>query len=418
MRNYFKKSFSTGMLNVGGSALISAIFIPLIVQKLGLELYGKWTMVLIFSGFSNIADMGVSKAMVYLIPKHKEQKDINEIYSAGLIINNMLVLILGTICIAVYFSGINVWNTDKAISNELGNKLFIVGCFIACCSLATQFYRSIIEAFYKIYFVNIGFLLLTILNYIPIYLLSLHTKDVSYFIYSTALMYIVVLFFHILVFKLTCSVNFNIPHITIYKKIISSSAKFFSIGLLIGAVLPINRYLLIYISDDTQTYGAFDIALKIAMMANSFLSLFATPLLSIFSGYGKERLGEIKAILNRSLIWLGSAYLIGCSVFYIYGKNILQLLFKVETGDVFIATLVLIMGICLTGVSEPFYRAFLGLGTLRVPFGIKIVLVILNFIIILILFHFPPLYRIAFAIAISYGFTSILTVAIFRIRYL
>jgi len=110
--------------------------------------------------------------------------------------------------------------------------------------------------------------------------------------------------------------------------------------------------------------------------------------------------------------------MIGCFIFYIYGKTILQWLFKVEAVDVFISTLVLIMGICLTGVAEPFYRAFLGLGTLRLPFGIKIVLVILNFIIILILFDFPPLYRISFAIAISYGLTSILTVVSFKMKYL
>lgn len=417
MTGYLKKSYSTGMFNVAGSAVISAIFIPLIVQKIGLELYGKWALLFLIAGFSNIADFGISKSLVYLIPKQNNQHDSNKIYSAALIMNNLSVLTVAIICTTIYLLGINIWQAEQAFSIETGNKLFIYGSFIACCSLLTQFCRSILEAFYKIYIVNIGFLLLTLLNYIPIYLLTIYTDDINKLIYCTVIINIIILFFHIIAVNFLCKVSFIIPPIKIFKNIFSCSIKFLSIGLLISAILPINRYLLVYLSDDTKIYGAFDISIKIAMMANSCLALFATPLLSLFSGYGKERLNEIKSILKRSLIGLGGAYLLGCFTFFVTGKSVLQWLFKIDTGEVFISSLILIIGMCLTGVSEPFYRAFLGLGNLRFPFVIKTTLIVLNVCIIALLFNINPLHRISLAIAISYGLTSLVTIAAFKVKF-
>jgi O-antigen/teichoic acid export membrane protein len=413
LRDYFKKSFSTGILNVGGSAIITAIFIPLIVQKLGLELYGKWAMVFIFPSFSGIADMGISKAMVYLIPKQSNQDEINEIYSAGFVINSTLIILLSIICIFVYLSGVNVWNTEHAISKSFGDKLFITGSFIACCSLATQFYRSVLEAYYKIYYANIGFLLQTIVTYIPIYILAHYSKDITKFIYCTAAMYILIAFFHFFVMQYTCSAMFNFPRKNSFKKIFLISFNFFSIGLLISIVYPVNRYLLISLSDDTKAYGVFDIALKIAMMANSFLALFATPMLSIFSGYGSERISEIKSILNRSLVLLGAAYFFGCVTFYIVGEKLLQWVFKVQTGEVYIATFVLMVGICLTGVSEPFSRALLAIGRLRFIFNIKVSALAINLMIIVFLRKVFPLLRISLGIATAYIITSIVVMVYF-----
>lgn len=406
MKGYLKKSFGTGILNVVGSAVISVVFLPLILRKLGLEFYGLWSMLFLFTGLSGVADFGLSKSLVFLLPKEKHQKAIDEIFSAGLLVNMLVVLSVCCICGVLYLFKVNVWHTKQAFDQTQGIALFISGAFLLCVSLITNFFRSVLEANYKIYLVNIGFLLITALNYSSIYFLSFFTRDIYNYIYCSLSIYVVILAFHISATLWTCRVALTMPRKETFRTIGSVSIKFFSVDMLVASVMPLNRYLLIIFSGSTMVYGMFDVAMKISLMANSFLSLFGTPMLSLFSGYGNTRFREIRDLLRKTTLALICSYLFGCLLFYVMGKEILRVWFGIRSTDVYWIAFILLAGICLNGVAEPAYRAFLALGRLRFALKIKTMTILINLLLVIILFRLPPLYRIAFAISFSYAVTS------------
>jgi len=415
--NYLKKSISTGIGNIFGSALIAIICIPLIIQNIGMEKYGIWALLFIFIGISSIADFGISKSLVYFIPKQTIKEDINEIYSAGLFLNSVLLLFVAGVGIVIYLSGVDVWGNNQSLPYELGQKLILYGIIITCCSLVTSFYRSILEALYKIYIVNVGYLILTASNYISIYTLSLFTKKVEYFIICTTGVYVIIFLFHLLIIRFKIPVSLHIPKFTSVKRIVDCAIGFFSISVLNTIVEPSNRYLFVLLSGDQKAYGIFDVALKIAMIFHSCLSTFATPLFSVFAGYGKTRIDEIKRILNRYLIGLGGCYIFGCLLFFIAGKYLLDIFIKLESLALFNVSLVLILGFALAGVAEPFTRALWALGHLRLSFNIRILLPVTNFLLIIVFANMTPLYRFGMAYSLAFATTSLVVMAAFKIKY-
>jgi len=134
----------------------------------------------------------------------------------------------------------------------------------------------------------------------------------------------------------------------------------------------VNRYLIIVLAGDPRVYGIFDIALKVGHMGLNCLQVFAVPLFSVFTGYGQEKIGEIKQILKRCFVGLGGAYILGCLLFLLLGGYLFDIIFQKEGGDLFHASLILIPGIALFGVAEPFYRALMALGHLRLTFIINL----------------------------------------------
>lgn len=416
LSNYLKKSISTGLGNSLGSALVSIVFIPLIIQRIGMERYGTWAVLFIFIGISSVANLGLSKAMVYFIPRQKSQKEINEVYSAGFCLNTLMVLFVAIVGLMIYWSGVNIWGSNESISYELGRKILLYGLVVTCCSLATSFYRSVLEAFYKIYLVNVGFLLLTILNYSCVFALSFFTKKIQYFVVCTASVYITILLLHMLLVFLGTEASLRISKRSTFKQVVKKAFNFFSINILDTLVQPTNRYLFILLAGNVKVYGFFDIALKIAMMARGCLGAFAIPLFSVFSGYGKERISEIKQMLNRYLVGLGASYVLGCTLFLIAGKYILDAFIATESPHLFRVSFILILGVALYGVAEPFNRALWALGYLRLSVGIAAILLIVNLFFVFALGHMSPLYRFGGAYALAFAITSVVIITTCKIK--
>ena len=113
--SYLKKSTSTGLINSVGSAVFSVILIPLIISRIGMENYGAWATLMIFIGLSGTADLGLSKSLVYYIPKQKTIEEKGRICSAGLIINCVIIFIIAGAGISAYLLGISVWGENESI---------------------------------------------------------------------------------------------------------------------------------------------------------------------------------------------------------------------------------------------------------------------------------------------------------------
>ncbi len=139
--------------------------------------------------------------------------------------------------------------------------------------------------------------------------------------------------------------------------------------------------------------------------------------LIVFAGYGQERIVEIKQIVNRSLLGLGGAYVSGCLFFGVVGKYFFNLLFKNDSADLLHASLILIPGVAVFGVAEPFYRALMALGHLRLAFRINLVYPVVSILLIFFLAGMTALDRFASAYSLGFALTAILHIAMFTIIY-
>ncbi len=414
---YFKKASFTGLAKSIGSALITVIFIPLIIHRIGMENYGVWMLLAVFMGISAVADLGLTKSIVYFIPRQKLQEDINEVYSAGIFVNGFMILLVAVIGLIVYWSGINIWGTNNAVSYELGRLLFVCGLVVACSTLVISLYQSVLEAFFKIHIVNIGFFLLTALNYIFVYLLSFFTTKPEHFVIATSTIYVFIVFLHWAAVRAKTTASLHVPKWETIHMVVKYAFGFFAVGVPWTITYTINRYLVVALGGSAASYGIFDIALKIAFFAMTFLQAFVAPLFSAFVNYGEKRIHEIQYILKRSLPGLGGAYVLGCFLFFIFGERILALLLKNSTSELFSTSFVLILGIAFFAVADPFYRAFLALGRLKLMFMLSLIQPIVNILGFVVLADFDPLFRVSLAFSLSWAITALAHMIMFRLAY-
>lgn len=415
---YFKKASFTGLGKSAGSALVTILFIPLIIHRIGIENYGIWMLLAVFMGISSVADLGLTKSLVYFIPRQKRQEDINEVYSAGVFVNSSMVLLVAIIGFVVYWSGINIWGTNNIVSYELGRLLFVCGLIIACCALAIAFYQSVLEAFFKIHIVNVGFFLLTALNYVLVYLLSFFTDQPEHFVIATTVVYIFMSFFYWAMVRSKTTASLHVPKWQTIQKVLEYAFGYFAIGLPWTITHTASRYLIIFFGGNASAYGVFDIALKIAFFALTCLQAFVSPLFSAFVNYGEERINEIQYILSRSFIGLGSAYILGCLLFFNLGKYILVLFSRDNTQELFYASFILILGIAFFAVADPFYRAFLALGRLKLMFVLSLVQPAINVLGFGVFADLDPLYRVSAAFSLSWAVTALVHIIVFKLTYL
>ncbi len=109
MVKYMAKSLATGIPNTLGSALFAIVLIPLIVRNIGKEQYGAWTLLFIFLGLSASLDIGIPKALVYLIPREKNRDEVNRLFTASAFLVGCLMLLVLLFAFALIYFKVPVW---------------------------------------------------------------------------------------------------------------------------------------------------------------------------------------------------------------------------------------------------------------------------------------------------------------------
>lgn len=96
MRKIVENVFSS-WANLGISVVIAFLVSPVIVNNLGKELYGVWTLIVSVTGYFTVLDFGVNTAIVRYISKSSAQEDhaqARQIYSTSLAIFGITSLVI------------------------------------------------------------------------------------------------------------------------------------------------------------------------------------------------------------------------------------------------------------------------------------------------------------------------------------
>jgi O-antigen/teichoic acid export membrane protein len=274
--------------------------------------------------------------------------------------------------------------------------LLLSGINIVCCGLIGSLCQSLLEANYKIYFVNVIFFFRTALHYSAVFLVSIYSSQVEHLIYATNLVFITFVVVDIFSVKILTEAGLASPRWCHIKAVLHRGKDFFAIGLATSVLQPLTRYLVALLAVDMAANGVYDISLKIAMMAAGALSCFSVPLYSLFSGYGEKQIGKIKRILYRMTPLLMVLFTLGATIYLFTGEALLEFVFGAVDPLLFHTSLILLLGRALSAVFEPYARAMWALGHTKKCIAVKFWGLFMTIVLFFALsFIREPLYRIA-----------------------
>lgn len=114
----------------------------LLASKLGPELFGRWSFVLLLFTIFNIIDFGTSNSISVLLVQNKDrQEDIKKYIGSAIIINGIMSFMVVILCYTAY-----IYNFQLLVKYNVQEYLPLV-CFVVVAS----YYNKTISAIYRVY---------------------------------------------------------------------------------------------------------------------------------------------------------------------------------------------------------------------------------------------------------------------------
>ncbi len=372
---YLRKSFFTGVFKTLIVTSSTVVFLPLIIKQVGMETYGLISLTMIFGGMVVFADFGIAKSVTLLIGQDKTKANV--IVSNALVINFILLVIIASIFMMLLYFKVPILGRALQITSSLKGYIVFIGFLSLMLMLINNLLTAILESFYLIHYVNIGFTISSVLLNAFIFFISKASSSIYFLLLSPLLSFFTVTLFFMIVIKINTNIKLTRPCIKEIKKMLSISYKFLNLGIINSLMIPANKYLLIYLTGSSALLGIFDVGLKIALISNSLLSSIAQPLFGIFSNMGPDK-DKIFNIAKKITLTLMLLYLIGNFLFYFFGRYVTSFIDSEHHEDLFLVSMIFISGVSFLSVSEPFYRALIGTERLNEAFYIKLLIPLLN----------------------------------------
>lgn len=404
---YLQKNFLASTSKTLITSLVTLLLLPLIIKKLGIELYGIISLTLLFSGVSSLIDLGLSKAIILL----SGEKGVNEnkIVSSALYINLFIISLL-----LIVFVGLQLLSVDLLGSNlnvDESNKFIIlnIGFILLVLMLLNNLCRTILEAKYKMHIVNLTLAIYTPLLYLSIFIVSFFTNKIYVFVLLPLILTFLMFAFNVIYLK----ANTSIQIIKVTKSdiafVLKKSFAFLNIGLINSMVMPLMRYLFVLLVADVALYGVFDLSFKIAMLANSFILSLAAPMFAVFSKEVKTNSKKMIQVAYK-IFYISIAMYLAINVGYYFLGNFVLSFLDIEKTNLellYNITFILILSLGTVAVVEIFYRFFLGNNQLKKAFLLKLMVPVFGVILFLILKDVNLVYRFIYAYGISLVFSAV-----------
>ena len=416
IREYILKSFSTGVLTSAGTALVSLLFIPLLVSNMGQEGFGAWVFLNFYIGLAGFGQLGLTKANV-LILNDQALKEEHPEYLGGVLTLGLILALLFCGGAFIFSSSlVSSYSTQTLLEHEL-QKLSRVGAILLSVAILNSIFASIQEARLKVHIVNVTLFSITATNYLAAWLVSSITGSVTMACISTLAVFTIGTILQGYL-ALTDYVTPSKPSPRHLQYIFRLSLGFVGISIVNLLIIPLNRYLVVVLGGGMVSHALFDTGLKLAMAANRILAMIGVPLLGIFSKFNSSTEDTLKmaGILKKATLLVTILYFSGVLLFGGTGQILCDLLFPDDSQRLLVVSLIMVIGVCTSGVAEPSVRGLWAVKALWGCFAISLVMLLIN---VATPFLYQPIpnyliFPISYSLAIFCG--SILYVSFFQIK--
>tara|TARA_Y100001968_G_scaffold322709_1_gene359249 strand:+ start:7 stop:1332 length:1326 start_codon:yes stop_codon:yes gene_type:complete len=416
--NYLPVSIASGLTNNLGSILITFISIPIIINNIGLEDYGVWSITFLFLGLSSTFVLGLDKALV--LTNSSEDHALSKATNTGsiLIIQIILsLLFLSSILLFLLFQ-VPVFGNMLAPGTEVYDSLLISGVLIFSSQLFSSTFKALLEANLRIDLVNMSNFILTAVIYLTVLAYSYFENSIAEIILLTGFLYLGILFINISLVAKYIKIEVKKPSLKEVLGFLVFSKNFTILGVLNSVVQPANRYLFIFTVGNLSLLSIFDLVIKLSTAAESLMSAFSEPLYSLFSKLGMKRINEINKISKTFILILLIMYFLGLIIFIFLGELIANYFVGDTYVEIFYYSLLITLSTLLTfSILQPIVKRIMATGFIRYIVIAKIFQVPINLI---ALFYFSGnIGLIEFSIAYGLGFigVSLLILLIYFTNY-
>ncbi|WP_123803378.1 hypothetical protein [Flavivirga aquatica] len=392
---YLKKNFLVSSSKTVVTSLVTLLLLPLIIERLGLKLYGIISLTLLFSGTSSLIDLGLSKAVILLSNKTSE----NKIISSALYINLIIISILTIPFILLQLLSVDLLGSHLNIDKT--NKFLILntGFLLLTLMLLNNLCKAILESKYKVHIVNLTLAIYTPTLYTIIFVLSFFTEQCITYILTPFVLTLLMLLFNIIYIKQHTTIKIIKVTKKDLKHVIKKSLAFLNIGLINSMIMPIMRYAFVILVADVGLYAIFDLSFKIAMLANSFILSLATPMFAVFSKEIQENSRKMIQVSYRIFYISTALYLTTTLAYYLFGSYFLTFL-NISSKNLdllYNITFLLIISLGSVALVEIFYRYFLANNQLIKAFLLKLIVPIIGLMLFFVFKGIDLIYRFIYA---------------------
>ena len=401
IKDYLKKNVFASVGKILTVSSVTLLLLPIIIQKVGLDLYGIISLTLLFSGVSSLMDLGLSQAIVLLSGDKKITSD--QVITSAIFINITIISIVSIGFILLNYLGVDFLGKDINLNQSDKYWLLVTSFLILVFMLLNNICKSILEAKYFMHVVNFSLALFTPVLYLIIYLLSFFTNNVAIYIITPLIITACLFVFYVIFIKTKTDVKLVKVDKTHIKTVLKCSFRFMNLGIINSVIMPIMRYLFILMVADVGLYAIFDLSFKVAMLANSLIVSLSVPMFAVFSKLIKEKASEMSKIAFKIFYISLAVYLFILAGYHFLGEVILSYLkLSVNHLDVLYDLIfVLLISLGSVAVVEVFYRYFLGDNQLYKAFLMKLTVPIISVIFFFILSDVEIIYRFIYAYGIS-----------------
>ncbi|WP_405565105.1 hypothetical protein [Polaribacter sp. Asnod6-C07] len=401
IKHYLKKNVFASVGKILTVSSVTLLLLPIIIQKVGLDLYGIISLTLLFSGVSSLMDLGLSQAIVLLSGNDKITS--NQVVTSAIYINITIITIVSIGFVFLNYLGVDFLGKNINLNDSEKYWLLVTSFLILVFMLLNNICKSILEANYFMHIVNFSLALFTPVLYITIYSLSFFTDNVSVYIITPLFITVCLFVFYVFFIKTKTNVKLVKVDKSHIKFVLKCSFRFLNLGIINSVIMPVMRYLFILMVADVGLYAIFDLSFKVAMLANSLIVSLSVPMFAVFSKMIKEKAKEMSKIAFNIFYISLVVYLVVLAGYHFFGEIILSYLrLSVSNLDVLYDLIyVLLISLGSVAVVEVFYRYFLGDNQLQKAFLMKLTVPITSVIFFFILSDVEIIYRFIYAYGIS-----------------
>lgn len=414
--NYLKKNVFASVGKLLTVSSVTLLLLPIIIQKVGLDLYGIISLTLLFSGASSLMDLGLSQAIVLLSGSKKITS--NQVVTSAVYINLTIITIVSIGFIILNYFGVDFLGKDINLNETEKFWLLVTSFLILIFMLLNNICKSILEANYYMHVVNFSLALFTPVLYITIFVLSFLTNNISIYIVTPLIITICLFIFYVIFIKTKTKVKLVKVDKTHIKSVLKCSFRFLNLGIINSVIMPIMRYLFILMVADVGMYAIFDLSFKVAMLANSLIVSLSVPMFAVFSKMIKEKAVEMSKIAFK-IFYISLAIYVAIIIGYHFlGEMILSYL-KLSVNNLSVLydlIFVLLISLGSVAVVEVFYRYFLGDNQLYKAFLMKLTVPITSVIFYFLLNDTEIIYRFIYAYGLSLIINAIVIFCAFLIE--
>lgn len=308
--------------------LISLVCIPIIINGLGEEKYGAFTIALVFIGYFNLFDLGLGRAITKLIServgKNKEQ-EIVDIFKTGI----TLTFILGVAGGALFYViseplTIRYLKPPTEFLDELIKGLMYLSIGIPF-AITINSYKGLLEALHEFKAITLVQIIFGIITYFGIILLLEYTNDLSVIIAYLSIIKLI----HFLIFRFVSNSKLNAQDLRSefnknYIKELFSFGGWVTVSMIVSPIMTALDRLVVASKEGMQSVAYYSTASEITQRVGVLPSAVVSVLFPVFSrnqNFKEDQNARLyKASFN--LMLLGSG--IFALLFISFGKEFLS----------------------------------------------------------------------------------------------